>query len=766
MIRGLARRAAPLVVLLLVPASLHAQDQRAVLEIVVNSVPGGEAFVTLRGNDVLVPVSALTSAGLQEFGGRRERLNTTEVVSLASLAPDVTFRIDEANLRLLLTVPPELFRGSVRDLGSGAPAGLEFRTDPSAYVNYSLRYSRNNSVDLFTESVMSVNGMSFYNALTANQRATTRGVTSLTYDDRPRMRRWTFGDAFAYGGPLGGDAWLAGVTFAKEYGIDPYFVRFPTLSLSTPIATPSVMEVYVNGQVVQQEPVAPGRLDIRNVPLTLGRNDARIIVRDAFGGTRELTSTYYLSASALAPGLHDYQYSVGFRREGVGTSNWDYRTPAVVARHRVGVTSSLTLGARAESDFGDVLSVGPTINLRLPFGDFEGAGSASRTDKGWGAAALGGFSFTTRTFSTGGSITLASNRYATLSSIDTDDTSVRQVNLFASSHLGGPITMTVQHAFDERLNDVSRTRTGVLSTIRLGRRMELAVSATRVLDEKGRDRELYAGLTYLFKRASMSLSHRNDRRNGSRFALDAQQPAPVGVGYGAQFRVESGDGGDQLTGAARYQSAHGVYEVRQERFGEHTESSVSAMGAIVAIGGSVHATRPVTESFALVRVPGVEGVRAYASNQEIGRTDKKGNLLIPNLQAYYGNILGIDDADVPLLYSVANVRKLLAPPYRGGAVAEFPVERVQRIMGRIVLLGDESRRQVAYGQLDVKIGSEAVSSPLGADGGFYFENLTPGRYPAVVEYRNGQCIAELVVPSSDELTVKLGEIECRRTDGQ
>src|SRR5690606_19127903 len=143
---------------------------------------------------------------------------------------------------------------------------------------------------------------------------------------------------------------------------------------------------------------------------------------------------------------------------------------------------------------------------------------------------------------------------------------------------------------------------------------------------------------------------------------------------------------------------------RQERFGEHTESSVSAMGAIVAIGGRVHATRPVTESFALVRVPGVEGVRAYASNQEIGRTDKKGNLLIPNLQAYYGNILGIDDADVPLLYSVANVRKLLAPPYRGGAVAEFPVERVQRIMGRIVLLGDESRRQVAYGQLDVKIG--------------------------------------------------------------
>jgi outer membrane usher protein len=489
-------------------------------------------------------------------------------------------------------------------------------------------------------------------------------------------------------------------------------------------------------------------------------------VRDAFGGTRELTSTYYLSASALAPGLHDYQYSVGFRRAGVGSLNWDYRTPAFLARHRVGVTSSLTLGARAESDFRDVFSLGPTINLRVPFGDFEGAASASRTDTGWGAAALGGFSFTSPAFSTGGSVTLANDSYATLSTMNLEDASVRQVNVFASSHLGGPITLTLQHAFDERLNGISRTRTGLLSTIRLGRRMELAVSATRVVDENGRDRELYAGLTYLFKRASVSLSHRNDHRTGSRFAVDAQQPVPVGIGYGAQLRVESGDGGDQITGSARYQGAHGAYEVRQERFGEHVESSVSTMGAIVAIGGSVHATRAVTESFALVRVPGVEGVRAYASNQEIGRTDKNGNLLIPNLQAYYGNVLGIDDADVPLLYSVANVRKLLAPPYRGGAVAEFPVERVQRIMGRVFLHGGGGPQTLAYGQIEVAVGSETIGSPLGGDGSFYFENLAPGRYPAVVEYRNGQCSTELVVPSSDELTVKLGEIECRRSDGQ
>jgi outer membrane usher protein FimD/PapC len=41
------------------------------------------------------------------------------------------------------------------------------------------------------------------------------------------------------------------------------------------------------------------------------------------------------------------------------------------------------------------------------------------------------------------------------------------------------------------------------------------------------------------------------------------------------------------------------------------------------------------------------------SNQEVGRTNKEGNLLVPNLLSYYGNILNISDQDVPLDNSVA-----------------------------------------------------------------------------------------------------------------
>jgi hypothetical protein len=78
---------------LLLARPAAAQDQRAVLELVVNRVPSGESLVVLRGTDALVPVETLQKAGLHGFTGRRDTLGGQELVSLASLAPGVTFAV-------------------------------------------------------------------------------------------------------------------------------------------------------------------------------------------------------------------------------------------------------------------------------------------------------------------------------------------------------------------------------------------------------------------------------------------------------------------------------------------------------------------------------------------------------------------------------------------------------------------------------------------------------------------------------------------------
>ena len=744
--------------ILLSPSAVRAQSQRAVLEILVNQVSAGESLVVLRGADALVGVQSLEDAGLQGFDGEREPIGAQEFVSLRSLAPAVSFRVDERDLRLHITADPSLLGQQVRDLYFGAPKDLVYKANTSGFVNYAVNYTSNKQADLFTESALSMRGALLYNTVSANNLGATRGLTSLTVDQRAAMRRWTFGDNLGFTGPLGGDSWIAGVTVAKEFAINPYFVRYPMLSVSTPISVPSVMEVQVNGQIVSREQVAPGLLDVRNLPMTLGRNDAQVIVRDAFGVERELSSTYYLTTSALAQGVQDYQYSVGFRRMGVGEKSWDYRTPVALARHRVGITDSVTAGGRVEVQPGRLYSGGPSLNLRLPIGEVEAATSVSSKRGAFGSAGLVGFSFTGRPVSAGGSVMVASRNYATLTPNPVGEDPKTEANVFASANIGGPVSVTAQHSLRRLHQGISRERTGLLSTIHVARNVELTASVTRVRDERGHGREAYAGITILFGKSTASVALVQDGR-GNRMTADAQRSLPVGEGYGYQMHAESGDG--MAYGVARYQTKYGRYELRQEQLYGESNTTVTAAGSIVGIGGGLYASRPVQESFALVRIPGVEGVRAFASHQEVGKTGRKGDLLVPDLQAYYANILDVADGDIPLQYAVPDVGQTLALPYRGGAVAEFGVQKIQRVVGVITVADQGGDRIPSYGEITVTAKGREVSSPIGSSGRFYFEDLPAGTHSTVVRDSAGkECSLIITVPLSDGTLVNLGPVRC------
>src|SRR5687768_47527 len=76
---------------LALPARGFTQDQQAIFELVVNGVTHGDTLILLRGDDVLIGTNSLSNAGLQSPGGRREQVGGREFVSLASLAPALTF---------------------------------------------------------------------------------------------------------------------------------------------------------------------------------------------------------------------------------------------------------------------------------------------------------------------------------------------------------------------------------------------------------------------------------------------------------------------------------------------------------------------------------------------------------------------------------------------------------------------------------------------------------------------------------------------------
>ena len=384
----------------------------------------------------------------------------------------------------------------------------------------------------------------------------------------------------------------------------------------------------------------------------------------------------------------------------------------------------------------------------------------SRTRGEWGSASLVGFNFNSRPINAGGSVRLASRHYTTLTPNPQDEDPSTEASVFASASLGGPVSVTMQHTLARLHQGITRSRTGVLSTVHVARNVELNASVSRNRDERGRGNEVYAGVTILLGRSTTaSVAHIRDTR-GNRMSVDAQRSLPVGEGYGYQMHAESGENGT-ATGVARYQGRYGRYELRQETLNDQSNTTVSASGSIVGIGGGLYASRPVQDSFALVRIPGVEGVRAFASHQEVGKTGRSGDLLIPDLHAYYANILDVSDADIPLQYAVPDVGQTLALPYRGGAVALFSVQKVQRVVGTIVIAEGAEDRVPSYGELTVTAKGREFISPVGGSGRFYFEDLAIGTHSAVVRDSVGrECTFTMTVPTSEGTIVNLGELRC------
>jgi outer membrane usher protein len=764
MMRGVVPRLWPLLFacsLLVSPAS--AQDQRAFLEVTLNGVAKGDTLVVMREADALVSVKMLTESGMHDFGGTRETIAGEPFVSLRSLAPLVTFETNELDLALAITADPRLLGATVQDLQSGAPRGMVHQRARSGYLNYSLTAASSGEYDVFTESALSAFGGSLYTTASVRPAGVLRGLTSLTFDDRARLRRWVVGDSFAGGTALGGDALLGGLALGSEFSLAPYFVRYPTLSLTTPITTPSTVEVHVNGRLVRTETVQPGRLDLRNLPLTNGQNDTRVTVRDPFGGTRELSASYYLTTSVLAPGIHEYQYAVGFKRNGLGTTSWDYTAPALIARHRLGLTNWLSAGLRAEAERG-LANSGAIVNLRLPFGEVEATSGVSRAAGELGTAAQLSYAFASRFSNLGVSVRDATAAYSVVDQTAFERRARRELSMYAAVPLPRGTSLNLQHAQGFGDGDHRQQRTSLSMSFRLFRIADLTASTTRSAGAQARGLEAAIGVMMSFGNgrglASTSVVRGSD---GTRVALDVQQAVPVNTGFGYQVHAETGRR-NASSAALQYQGAHGRVEVRDDVSdgGQH-HTSVNVSGALVGIGGGVYSTRAVRNSFALIRVPGVDGVRAYSSNQEIGRTSRGGNILVPDLLPYYGNELNIEDTDIPIDYLVQDVHVTLAPPYRGGAVVLFPVRRIQRTSGSVTIVTAAGDDVPEFGELTLVGGGESVSSPLGAKGEFYFENLPEGKHEASVTYDGGSCSFILTVPRSEEPALDLGTLRCTST---
>lgn len=757
-------------VLILASQPALAKAQEIILPFKFNEVTQPDARALIAGDDVFLAVPDLQKAGVT--GQMWERLirfarlmsagtlevNGVEYVSLKSLQPYVSFTFDQSTLSLSVTSNPALLAETSYNTRLTAPPGTVYTKNLSTFLNYSLTSQFGHHPSFFAETGTSYDGNLLLNSFARTQGKFERLLSSYTIDQRTQLRRWTLGDATATTDLLGGSGLIGGVTVSSNFSLDPYFVRYPPLNLSGTALTPSRVDVYVNGMLVSEQEVPPGPFQLNNIPVQSGAGNAQIVVRDVYGRTQTISQPYYFSTGVLERGLSEYNYSLGAVRRNYGFSSFDYGPPALLAFHRYGFTDNLTAGGRFEAS-RDLVSGGPEGSWRTRFGQFDLTLALSDDSGKVGNAESFGYSYLAHTFSFGGVARTFSREYGNLSMRKEADRPLFDGNVFVTlfaSRASFTLLWTDSHMRDSgTTNSVT-----LLSNVPIGRRASLFVSAGRVDQGNHPQAQVFTGFSYFFggsTAASVTVNHSNGQ---TQTVAEIDKTLPVGTGLG--YRLQSAmDGGTHTgSGVVQYQTDFGRYEVDFDPYHASVRPTAIASGGIVYEGGAFMFARPIDDAFALVRIPGVEDVRVYSSNNLVGRTDSNGDLLVPNLLSYYGNRLSIDDRDIPLSYDLQDTEKTIAPPYRGGAFVVFPVQRIRAVTGAVSIRGAKGEFFPVFGELTLTANGKSVQSPIGHGGQFYFENLSPGTYEAKIEANQGTCQFRVDVPAGSEPMLKLGRQIC------
>jgi outer membrane usher protein len=181
-----------------------------------------------------------------------------------------------------------------------------------------------------------------------------------------------------------------------------------------------------------------------------------------------------------------------------------------------------------------------------------------------------------------------------------------------------------------------------------------------------------------------------------------------------------------------------------------------ASGGLALIGGSLQRGSRINDSFALVQLPDYPGVRVYADNQPVGRTDERGNAFIPRLRSYEINRIGVNQLDLPLDAKVDAITVNATPYYRSGIVVRFPVTESKG--GTIHLLLDDELPAPVGATLLLNQKPEPFTVVM--DGMAYLTGLAR-KNQLELTWRGQRCGIPVPAPVSNDPLPDLGTFYCR-----
>ncbi len=737
----------------------------AVLAVTINREKESEPAVVLRdaAGRVYVASADLARWRLPTPDAPPALYQSERYYPLAAFAGLVA-TIDEAAQTLSIQAPPSLFP-STRIDALVPPSSVPQRSATGGFLNYSLLATHTDATTVGTGS-FELGAFGRWGAATATAVASTgNGKTDMirldstwVYAMPDRIAALRVGDTISRPGAWGNALRFGGVQYATDFATQPTLVRTPGEFAAGQAVVPSTVDVFVNNALVAQQSVKPGPFSITNIPPISGTGNVTLLIRDELGREQLITRPFYASPLLLRPGLADFSYDAGFIRENFGIASADYGPWFASGTYRRGITNRWTAEVRAEAQ-SELANAGVASDVLVgEFGVLSASVAAGRNPAGNGGRVALGFDRQSRRLSFIVQGAWASPNFRLLGNTDSQFLIAREA-LAAANYVLGPYGSVGAAYVTRSYRDQPTTTVGSLGySLGLGRWGFVSVSASRVHAE---DRTTQFNATWTVPLGeSTSATVSVDRARGDspgagrdEHALSIQRNLPLGDGYG--YRLFLSDQGPRQA-ELDYQNRYGTYAAQLAQAQGQTGARVSASGGIGVIAGNVFLSRAISDSFGLVRLPGYPNVRVYSQNQEVGRTDAAGELVVPRLLPYQKNTVRIDPGDLPFDAEFNLLARDAIPYARSGVVVEFAVKPARGALVRIV---EEDGAPLPSGAL-VRVDGQDGAFPVALDGDAYLTGLS-ARNRAVATWSSNRCAFEFSYPETTDPQPRLGPFVCR-----
>lgn len=587
--------------------------------------------------------------------------------------------------------------------------------------------------------------------------------STYTRDFPDSLQTLSLGDAISDGGSWGNAVRYAGIRWSRNFALRPDLLTTPLLATSGTATVPSTVDVFVNNQLVTSNQLPAGPFVIDRLPTVSGTGDVSVVVRDALGREQVLTQSFYSSTILLARGLSQYSVNVGSVRDDYALQSNHYGGALGEFSYRRGITDSFTLEGHAEYLSGDAHAAG--LNAAFALGkvgvvNFTAAGGGDSSGNG----VLSGVGFEHRGTNTSfiANTQWSSDQFSQVGEPSDPALRMRQRSLLqAGTGLGRFGSLSLAYVRQTYRESPSQQTLSLTDSVSFGRFGSLNLTVSRIhtaasfptAAQDSTSAYLIFIVPFDGRRAATltSVSGSGPGAPVNEVIAGITQSPPVGPGSGYRFSASTAGNYDADW---RQQFSGADLEVEAARNQGLDGRSAYLTGAMTFLDGQLNATRAINGSFAMVDVAGVPDVPVYVENQLTTHTDSSGRALLYNLRPYEANRISITPEDLPLDTAINATTAIMAPPYRSGVVARFPVERVRGGTFRLVT---EDGKPVPVGAL-VKLQGQVF--PVVMDGVVYVTGYDHGT-AAQADWKDGSCSFRLEPPPPDDPVPDMGTIRCR-----